>query len=70
MKKASTLILGIATAMTMAACNTPRNDSTTSGGAGAESGSMNGAAGGSDTTMTGTGTMSDTGRTGMDTTAR
>lgn len=69
MKRISTLILGIAAAVAVAACNTPRNDTTTTGGTGAESGSMNGA-GSADTTMTGTGMMADTGRTGMDTTAR
>jgi len=67
MKRSSKFILASLAAMSVAACNPPRGDTTT-GGTGSESGSMSG---GADTSMSGgTGTMSDTGRTGMDTTSR
>ena len=54
MKRASTLLLGGLAALALAACNPPRNDATTGGGTGSESGSMSGTPStGTDTTATG-----------------
>ena len=41
MRRKSTLLLGGMTALVLAACNAPRNDTTT-GGTGSETGSMSG----------------------------
>ena len=61
MKRSSTFLLAALTALGLAACNPPRND-TNPGGAGSESGSMSTPP--ADTTTTGggapTGAMSDT----------
>ena len=53
MKRSSTFLLAALTALGLAACSPPRNDTTTTGGTGSESGSMGTPA---DTTTTGTGT--------------
>jgi hypothetical protein len=58
MKRSSTFLLAALTAIGLAACNPPRNDTNTTGGTGSESGSMNTPA---DTTTTGAGgAMTDT----------
>ncbi len=64
-------LAGSLLALVLAACSTPRNDTTT-GGTGSESGTMSGDTMSSmDTAMSGgAGTRADTGRAGMDTTAR
>ena len=73
MKRASTLLLGGLTALVLAACNAPRNDTTT-GGAGSETGSMSGSpTTGADTSATGaadTGVASDSVRIDKDTIVR
>jgi hypothetical protein len=72
MKRKSTLLLGGLTALIMAACNAPRNDTTT-GGTGSETGSMSGSPATTDTTATGatgTGAASDGLQMNKDTTVR
>lgn len=71
MKRASILLLGGLAAFTLAACNAPRNDTTT-GGTGSETGSMSTPAT-PDTTATGgapTGAAADSTRPGTDTLVR
>ena len=53
MKRSSTFLLAGLTALGLAACNPPKNDTNTTGGTGSESGSMSTPA---DTSTTGAGT--------------
>ncbi len=62
MKRSSTFLLAALTAIGLAACNPPRNDTNTTGGS--ESGSMGTPA---DTTTTGTGTALPADTTATDT---
>ena len=68
MKRSSTFLLAALTALGLAACNSPRKDTTTTGGTGSETGSMGTPA---DTATTGaTGAVTDTGMAKTDTTVK
>ena len=72
MKRVSTLLLGGLGAFTLAACNAPKNDTTT-GGTGSETGSMSGTASATDAAAPGaapTGAPTDSTPVAKDTTVR
>ena len=72
MKRVSTFLLGGLAALTLAACNAPRNDTNT-GGTGSETGSMSGTPSTTDTTATGgapSGAATDSTPISKDTTVR
>jgi hypothetical protein len=70
MKRSSTFMLGSVTAMLLAACSGPKNNTSTPGGAGSESGAATSTPAPADTAMTGGHTATDSAKAGHDTTAR